>query len=104
VLDKGGVADYVKVHDYFYANQPEEGTAGPENADLIKAFDGLGITGLDSCIKTEKYVPYVKEAQKFASDSDRKVSSTPTVYVGDKLVENPNPQTLQAAIDAAKKG
>jgi protein-disulfide isomerase len=103
VLDKGGVKDYVKVHDYLYATQPEERTAGPTNADLIKAFDGLGITGLDSCIKTEKFVPWVEKAKEFASDSDRKVNATPTVYVGGKAVDNPTPAGLQAAIDAAKK-
>jgi protein-disulfide isomerase len=102
VLDKGGVKDYVKVHDYLYANQPEERTAGPTNAELAKAFDGLGITGVDSCIKTEKFVPWVKKARETASDSDRKVNATPTVYVGGKAVENPSPQGLQAAIDAAK--
>jgi protein-disulfide isomerase len=103
VLDQGGVADYLKVHDYLYANQPDEGTAGPENGDLVKAVDELGFKGLDSCIKTEKFVPWVKEARDTAASSDRKVSGTPTVYVGGKQVENPNQQTLQAAIDAAKK-
>ncbi|MFC5679444.1 DsbA family protein [Aeromicrobium endophyticum] len=101
-LDKGGVADYIKVHDYLYANQPDEGTPGPENAALAKAIDGLGISGVDSCVKTEKFVPWVKKARTTASDSDRKVDSTPTVYVGGKAVENPSPQGLQAAIDAAK--
>lgn len=100
-LDKGGVEDYVKVHDYLYANQPEEGTAGPTNADLAKAFDGLGITGLESCIKTEKFIPWVEEAKN--AGSDKGVGSTPTVIVAGKEVKNPNPQTLQAAIDAAKK-
>lgn len=103
-LDQGGVADYVKVHDYLYANQPDEGTAGPENSDLIEAFKGLGITGLDSCIKTEKFVPYVQKAKDVAADSDRKVSATPTVYVGDKAVDDPSPTGLQAAITAATAG
>ncbi|MET0821429.1 MAG: thioredoxin domain-containing protein [Aeromicrobium sp.] len=101
VLDKGGVKDYVKVHDYLYANQPAEGTAGPTNADLVKAFDGLGITGLDSCIKTEKFVPWVEKARD--AGSEKGVGSTPTVKVAGKELQNPNPQTLQAAIDAAKK-
>jgi protein-disulfide isomerase len=101
-LDKGGVKDYIKVHDYLYANQPEEGTPGPENPELVKEIEGLGITGVESCIRTEKFVPWVKEARTTASDSDRKVSATPTVYVGGKAVDNPTPQGLQAAIDAAK--
>jgi len=100
VLDQNGVTDYVKVHDYLYQNQPDEGTAGPENADLIEAMSGLGITGIDSCVKTEKFVPWVDEAKDAGSKKD--VSSTPTVLVAGKVLENPNPQTLQAAIDAAK--
>ncbi|MCW2840706.1 MAG: hypothetical protein JWR55_2189 [Aeromicrobium sp.] len=102
-LDQGGVADYKKAHDYLYANQPEEGTDGPENADLIKAFEGLGLTGLESCIKTERFVPYVEKAKEVAAASDRKVQATPTVFVGGKAVENPTPDGLQAAITAAKK-
>jgi protein-disulfide isomerase len=101
-LDAGGIKDYVKVHDYLYANQPEERTNGPENADLIKAFDGLGITGLDSCIKTERYVPWVDEAK--AAGAKRGVNATPTVYVGGKKVEAPTPENLQKAITAAAKG
>ena len=100
-LNSGGIDDYVKVHDYLYANQPEERTNGPENADLIKAFEGLGITGLDSCIRTERFVPWVDEAK--AAGVKRGVNATPTVFVGGKKVDAPTPQNLQAAITAAQK-
>ena len=40
-LDSGGVEDYSAVHDYLYANQPDEGTAGPENAALVEALDSV---------------------------------------------------------------
>lgn len=101
VLDAGGVKDYAKVHDYLYANQPEERSNGPENAALITAFDGLGITGIDSCIRSERFVPWVDEAK--AAGAKRGVNATPTVYVGGKPVENPTPEVLQAAITAAAK-
>jgi protein-disulfide isomerase len=101
-LDQGGVKDYVKVHDYLYANQPQEGTAGPENADLIDAMKGIGITGIDSCVKTEKFIPWIEAAKDAGSKND--VSSTPTVLVAGKVLANPNPQTLQTAITAAAKG
>jgi len=100
-LNEGGVDDYVKVHDYFYANQPEERTAGPENADLVTALKGLGVTGIDSCVRTERFVPWVDEAK--AEGAKRGVNATPTVYVGGKKVESPTPDVLQKAIDAAKK-
>ena len=100
-LDKGGVADYVKMHDYLYANQPEEGTAGPENAALIKAAKDLGITGIDECVKTERFVPWIEEARDTGSKND--VSSTPTVIVDGKVVQNPSQQALAAAIADASK-
>lgn len=100
-LDKGGVADYVKVHDYLYSNQPDEGTAGPENADLIKAVGDLGITGIDECVKTERFIPWIKKAKDAGSDKD--VSSTPTVLVAGKVVKNPSQQALAAAIAEAAK-
>ena len=100
-LDSGGVDDYVKVHDYLYANQPEERTNGPENAQLITALEGLGVTGIDSCVLTERFVPWVDEAK--AEGAKRGVNATPTVFVGGKKLDSPTPQAIQAAIDAAKK-
>lgn len=100
-LDKGGVADYVKVHDYLYANQPDEGTAGPENAELISAVKDLGITGIDECVKTEHFGPWIEKAKD--EGTKNKVGSTPTVLVAGKVVENPSQQTLVAAITAAAK-
>ncbi len=100
-LDKGGVGDYIKVHDYLYANQPDEGTAGPENPELISAVKDLGITGIDECVKTERFIPWIKEAKDAGAKKD--VSSSPTVLVAGKVVENPNQQTLAAAIAAAAK-
>lgn len=100
-LDSGGVADYLKVHDYLYANQPEEQTNGPENPELIKAVKGLGITGIDSCIKTERFMPWIKAAKEAGSKNG--VTGTPTVLVAGKAVENPTQQNLAAAITAAAK-
>lgn len=100
-LDKGGVDDYVKVHDYLYLNQPDEGTAGPENAELIQAVKDLDITGIDECVKTERFIPWIKDAKKAGTKKD--VSSTPTVLVAGKVIENPSQQTLVAAITAAAK-
>lgn len=100
-LDQGGVDDYVKVHDYLYANQPAEGTAGPEDSELIDAVKDLGITGIDECVNTERFVPWIKEAKDAGSKNG--VSSTPTVLVDGKVVENPSQQALAAAIAEAAK-
>ena len=100
-LDSGGVQDYKTVHDYLYANQPDEGTAGPENTDLIEAVSDLGITGIDECVRTERFVPWIEEAADAARTGDREVSGTPTVYVGGEQVEDVSPAGLQQAITAA---
>ncbi len=100
-LDQGGIDDYVKVHDYLYANQPEERTPGPENAELITALGGIGITGIDSCVRTERFVPWVDAAKEAGAKLG--VNATPTVMVGGKKVESPTPDVLLKAIDAAKK-
>ncbi len=77
------------------------GPAGPENADLITALKGLGVTGIDSCVRTERFVPWVDKAK--AAGAKLGVNATPTVMVGGKKVESPTPDVLQKAIDAAKK-
>jgi protein-disulfide isomerase len=101
VLDAKGPAEYKKVHDYLYSIQPTERAAGPTNAEIIEQFADLGYTGLDECIRTEKYVPWVKEAKK--KGQDRGVSGTPAVFVDGKQIENPSAQAIQAAVDAAAK-
>lgn len=100
-LDAGGVTEYVKAHELLYANQPQEGTNGPENQDLFKSFTDAGITVDETCVLTERFVPWVDKAKE--AGTDRGVDSTPTVYVGGKKVDGPTPVALQQAIDAAKK-
>ncbi len=100
-LDSGGVTEYVKAHDFLYANQPQEQTNGPENQQLLDSFKGAGIKVDESCVLKERFVPWVDKAK--AAGDDRGVSSTPSVYVGGKKVEAPTPAALQQAIDAAKK-
>jgi protein-disulfide isomerase len=102
VLDQNGVQDYVKVHDYLYQNQPTEGTNGPEDADLVTSLKGLGITNIDDqCVKTRRFGKWIDAAKD--AGSERGVSSTPSVYIGGKAVEQPDPANLQKAITAASK-
>ncbi len=99
-LDAGGVADYVKVHDLLYTNQPQEQTNGPENKELIATMQAAGVTGIDACVRSGKFIPWVDKAKDVGAD--RGVDSTPTVYIDGKKVEAPTPATMQEAIDAAK--
>jgi protein-disulfide isomerase len=100
VLDKAGVPAFKKMHDVLYANQPAEGTRGRPDSDLIDFAKQAGVTGIDSCIKSERFVPWLRAATTASRDAG--VSATPTVEVDGKAVPSPTPETLQQAIDAAK--
>jgi protein-disulfide isomerase len=101
VLDKSGIKAYKKMHDVLYANQPDEGTNGRPDSDLIDFAKQAGVTGIDSCIKSERFVPWIEAATD--ASRDEKVSATPTVLVDGKHIETPSVENLQKAINAAKK-
>ena len=101
VLDKSGVKAFKKMHDVLYANQPEEGTNGRPDSDLISYAEQAGVTGIDSCIKSERFVPWLKKATN--ASRDQNVTATPTVLVDGKKIDAPTPEALQTAIAAAKK-
>jgi protein-disulfide isomerase len=107
-FEAGGAKAFKKVHDLFYANQPEENTAGPENPALVDSLKQAGVTGSDveSCVLKGRFIPWLDEATKAAGKAG--VTGTPTVRIGGKTVSgagNTIPQIadLQKAIDAAKK-
>jgi len=104
VYDKGGAEAYKKFHDLLYANQPAEGGAGLPPATLIDYANQAGTTGLDSCIKSQKFVPWVKKAKEKGTAD--KVSGTPTIRINGKDVTGsggsvPQAADLQKAITAA---
>ena len=97
VYEQEGTEKYVEFHEYLYANQPPEGTAGPENEDLIAAAEGLGVTGIEDCVNDGTYDGRIERAREAGSEAG--VTSTPTVFIdGEKLDYN---GTLLEAIDAA---
>ena len=101
-LDSDGPEAFWKVHELLYANQPSEGGAGPENAELIDLAEEAGVTGIDECVRTEKFVPWVDEIKDTFAE-DRKVSGTPTVHINGKETEARTPDELAKAFaDAAK--
>jgi protein-disulfide isomerase len=106
VNDEGGAKAYKKFHDLLYANQPPEGGDGLPNSDLIDYAKQAGVTGIDSCIKSEKFGPWVEKA--LAKGKKAGVSGTPTVSINGKIITgatgaNSVPQVadLQKAITAA---
>ncbi|MGI9086018.1 MAG: DsbA family protein [Aeromicrobium sp.] len=106
-FDSGGSEAYKQFSNLLYANQPEEGTAGPEDAALVDTLDQVGVSGTtaEKCVVTGKFIPWLDKATEASRDA--KVSGTPTVVINDKQVQGANkgvPQIpdLQKAIDAAK--
>lgn len=102
VLDTDGPEAFWKVNDLLYANQPTEGGAGPENAELIDLAKEAGVTGIDECVRSEKFVPWIDEIQAKFADED-KVSGTPTVHINGKDSEARTPQELAKAFAEASK-
>ena len=107
-FESGGAKAFKKVHDLFYANQPEEQTAGPEDPELVDMLKSAGVSGskVESCVVTGKFIPWLTEGTE--ASRDEKVTGTPFVLVNGKHVSGPNNTTpqlpdLQKAIDAAKK-
>lgn len=101
VLDTSGVKKFKEMHAVLFANQPAEGTNGMPDSGLIDLAKQVGVTGVDSCIKSERFVPWIEAATEASQDED--VSATPTILVDGKHIESPTPEALKTAIDAAKK-
>lgn len=101
VLDKGGVEKYRVMHDLLYASQPAEGTVGPDDKALIETAKTAGVTGIDSCVLSERFGPWIQDAYEKLADDVFK--GTPWVRIDGKDIASPTPAALKQAIDAAKK-
>lgn len=107
VNDEGGPKAFKAFHDILFANQPEEGTAGPEDDELIAFAEQAGVTGIDACINKRSFGTWIENAREKGQDDG--VSGTPTIRIDGKDVTGANDTIasvadIQAAIDAAKKG
>ncbi len=106
-FDSGGGEAYKKAANLLWANQPQENSAGPEDAALVDTLDQAGVSGdaVEACVLKGTFVPWLEEATEASRDA--KITGTPTVIVDGKKVEGANkgvPQIadIQKAIDAAK--
>ncbi len=103
VFEEYGAESYKTFHDFLYANQPTEGSPGPEDEELTASADSLGFTGLGDCISDETYFDRIQKAKE--AGGERGVTGTPTIFIDDEKVEN-NGTLLDdiAAAVAEKKG
>jgi protein-disulfide isomerase len=101
VLDRSGVDVFWKFHDLLFANQPEEGTAGPDNDQLI-AFAveaGADPNEVTKGIKNGEFDQLVVNATDAMSKHG--VTGTPAVYVDGKLAATFD-EAVAAVLDAVK--
>jgi protein-disulfide isomerase len=90
--------DYAKA---LFQRQPSEGGPGLSDGELIAIGTSVGLDegAFGSCVQSGKYKPWVGSVTDAASE--RGVNGTPTVFVDGKQVEQPTPQAITAAVDAA---
>lgn len=97
VRDSDGMAGWRKYHDWLYENQPNEGSEGQSNQEFIDGAKKLGLNPDETCVKSEKYVPYMVEATTWFNEN---FSGTPTVLVDGEEVAS-DPLSIVKAVDAA---
>lgn len=84
VREEAGGAGYKAMHDALYENQPTEGSAGPDDNDLLSQAQAIEENVDEACVKNQKYVPWIKAATDAFSESD--INGTPTVLIDGEVV------------------
>ena len=92
---------FAEYHKVLFANQPEEGSAGLDNAKLIELGKSVGLTdaAFADAVDDGTYKAWATKVTDTATA--RKVNSTPTVLVGGRPLENRTAAGLTAAVTAA---
>lgn len=94
-----------------FASQPEEGARGYSKDQLADLGKRLGVTTPDfaSCVSTSRYNSDLQSAENQATSTPHlqrevrggKAFTTPTIAVGDKLIDTTNPRWLDNLVAAA---
>ncbi|HEV2784530.1 MAG TPA: thioredoxin domain-containing protein [Actinophytocola sp.] len=98
-------------HNSLYESQPEEGARGYDNGQLADLGARLGITGPDfkSCIDNGRYEADIQAAEQQATTAPylqqdfgngQRGFGTPTVAVGQKVVDTSDPRWLDNLVSA----
>ncbi|MCW2833066.1 MAG: Disulfide bond formation protein DsbA [Nocardioides sp.] len=99
VLDIAGVDAFKAFHDDLFANQPDEGTDGPEDDELIAAAAAAGAdeSEVRSAIENKVFAQWIENATEQMSVDE--VNGTPTVFIDGELAGS-TPQEYADAIRA----
>jgi len=92
---------FAAYHKVLFANQPAEGSAGLDDAKLIELGKSVGLTDAAFSDAVGKGTYDAWAAKVTDTASARGISSTPTVMVAGKALENPTVEALAAAVEAA---
>jgi len=107
VLDASGPKVAKKFHDLLFANQPEEGSAGLTDSQLVDfaVQAGASKSEVESGIKNGEFESWVAKGTDQASKDH--VTGTPTVRIDGKDVPFTSAQSMaqqiQQMVDAASK-
>lgn len=101
VLEDAGKDAWLKYHGALYANQPEEGTAGLPDSQLLSMAKSAGATGsgVSGCISDRRYGGWAKRTTQAAFDDG--VSGTPTLFVNGKKLSGFDTASLTKAVKEA---
>ena len=82
-----------------FANQPEEGSTGLTNEQMLAIAAGVGVTGIDSCVNDGEYSSYVTAmTDKTPVAPGASGIGTPTIAINGEVIAN---STLPAPADLA---
>jgi protein-disulfide isomerase len=92
---------FVQFHDLLLANQPEDGTAGPPDDQLVLLGRQAGASGTEweQCVQGGKYADFVARVSDRASRVG--VIATPAVFVDDSAVQPVGVAALTTAVNDA---
>jgi len=72
-----------------FANQPEEGTAGLTDDQILAIAAGVGVTGIDSCVNDGEYSGYVTSmTEKTPVAPGASGIGTPTIAINGEVIAN----------------
>lgn len=93
--EQGGEA-FWDVHSALFGAQLYSTNQAPSSSDLIALTEGAGVSGLEACIRSGQYVPWLSQARE--DGADKGVTGTPSVIVDGTKIEDVSQAGLEAAI------
>lgn len=100
VLDTAGVDAFKTFHDELFANQPEEGTDGPSDDELIAAAVAAGAdeSSIRPAVEDKAFAQWIENATDQMSTEG--VKGTPTVFIDGELAGSTPDEYADAIRDA----